>query len=53
VDYQLFPFSIAEEQASLMNVSDTQSILYSLSESAVTNDDEKAEIASGVIKIAR
>jgi poly-gamma-glutamate synthesis protein (capsule biosynthesis protein) len=52
-NYQLFPFSITHEQASLMNATNSQMILNSLSKSATANDDVKAEIASGTIKIAR
>jgi hypothetical protein len=53
VNYEIDPISITHAQASLMNATNTQIILNSLSESAVVSDDIKMSIASGTINIFR
>jgi poly-gamma-glutamate synthesis protein (capsule biosynthesis protein) len=51
-NYQVFPFSIIHCQAMLMNATETQTILNSLSESADVATDIKKSIANGVLEIA-
>lgn len=53
INYEIDPISITHAQASLMDATNTQIILNSLSKSAVVSDDIKMGISSGTIKILR
>lgn len=53
ITYEINPFSITHAQASLMDATSSQIILNSLSESSITTNAVKENIASGTIKIVR